>query len=68
MTIPIAYGKQGLEIEIPEANLPKVLTMGGAPPLEDPHAALLRALREPIAGPALEELARGAQVRLHCDL
>jgi len=61
MTIPIAYGREGLEIEIPEANLTGVLSMGGALPLEDPAGTVHTALRAPLAGPPLAERARGAQ-------
>jgi nickel-dependent lactate racemase len=61
MMIPIAYGRKGLEIEVPEANLTKILTMEGAVPLEDPDATTRQALREPVAGPPLGERARSAR-------
>ena len=61
MMIPIAYGREGLEIEVPEANLTKVLSLGGAPPLEDPAGATRAALRSPLAGAPLAECARGAR-------
>lgn len=61
MKIPIAYGREGLTVEIPEANLAKILTMGGAPPVEEPAKALRAALDHPTAGPSLPTLTRGAR-------
>ena len=61
MKIPIAYGRDGLAIEIPEPNLAAILAMRGAPPLADPQASVRRALREPIGSAPLEARAAGAR-------
>lgn len=59
MKIQLAYGKEGLELDVPEKNLAKILTMKSTPPLADPLGAVKDSLREPIGCPPLRELARG---------
>jgi nickel-dependent lactate racemase len=61
MMIHLAYGKQGMDIDIPERNLMKVLTMQGAPPVKDPARELIRQLRQPIGSAPLGELAAKAK-------
>jgi nickel-dependent lactate racemase len=61
----MAFGKTGISLELPEAaecpGAPRwtVLEPRWAAPLEDEPAAIAEALDAPIAGPALEDLARG---------
>jgi nickel-dependent lactate racemase len=57
--IRLAYGKEGLEVEVPEKNLAKILTMKSTPPLADPPGAVRDSLRQPIGCLPLDELARG---------
>jgi lactate racemase len=59
MKIRLAYGKEGLEVEVPEKNLAKILTMKSTPPLADPPGAVKDSLVHPIGCPSLSELARG---------
>ena len=65
MRVDMAFGKTGLCLDLPEAPThPRaphwtVLEPRWAPPLLDEAAAIAAALDEPIAGPPLEELARG---------
>ncbi len=59
MRIRIDYGKNGLEVEVPEDNLAEVITIKPAPPLAEPEDEARRALRQPIATPPLRDLARG---------
>jgi lactate racemase len=61
MKIHLAYGKQGLDVEVPEKNLAKVLSLGGAPPLGDPDAIISRSLVTPIGSRALADLAKNAR-------
>ncbi len=58
MRVHIAYGKNGLDIEVPDANLTKVLDQSGAPPLTDATGELFRQLEHPIGSPPLAALAR----------
>ena len=61
MKIHLAYGKQGLDVEVPEKNLAKILTMKSIPPLTDPLGAVKDSLLHPIGCPPLGELARKAK-------
>jgi nickel-dependent lactate racemase len=57
--VRLEYGREGLEVELPEENLVRVLKLTPATPLEDPHAAVLKSLEDPIGQQPLAELARG---------
>ena len=59
MKIHVAFGKQGLEIELPEGTRYHVVKVHSAPPLANVEQALEAALDTPVAGLPLMELARG---------
>ncbi|MHB1938053.1 MAG: nickel-dependent lactate racemase family protein [Acidobacteriaceae bacterium] len=59
MNIHVAFGKQGLAIELPEGPDYHVVKVHSAPPLANVEQALGAALDAPIAGLPLVELARG---------
>jgi lactate racemase len=59
MRIVLDYGKTGLPVEIPDANLVGPLSLRPVAPLPDPEGALAAALANPIGSPPLVELARG---------
>jgi lactate racemase len=59
MRVHLAYGRAGLDVEIPDRNLAGVLTMRGASPVPDPERAVRKALEEPIGGMPLRRLAVG---------
>ncbi|MGO9240026.1 MAG: nickel-dependent lactate racemase [Bryobacteraceae bacterium] len=64
MDVEMAFGRRGLRLELPSGSLPpsaqwSVLTPRWATPVDDPGAAIDQALDHPVAGPPLEELARG---------
>jgi len=64
MNVDLAFGRHGLRLELPEDPAPagarwNLLEPRWATPLDDPRAAIERALDQPLAGPSLEELARG---------
>jgi nickel-dependent lactate racemase len=59
MKIRLAYGREGLEVEVPEKNLAKILTMKLTPLLADPSGAVKDSLRQPIGCLPLGELVRG---------
>ncbi|TVQ27495.1 MAG: nickel-dependent lactate racemase [Spirochaetaceae bacterium] len=61
--IRIAYGKHGLDIEVPDSYQPVVLRSAVDHPLADPQAALRSALRDPIASPSLHDIAARALER-----
>jgi lactate racemase len=60
MRIRLAYGKTGLEIDLPDEWDVTVVEPRFVPALSDPQAALREALRVPIAGPALRDCVRPA--------
>ncbi len=59
MRVHLNYGRTGLDVELPEANVVKVLRHQPVDPLPDPAAALCGRLAEPVGSPPLAELARG---------
>jgi nickel-dependent lactate racemase len=61
MKIHLAYGKQGLEVEVPDKNLAKVLTLGTTAPLDRPDEIIEQSLLGPIGSPSLSELAQKAE-------
>ena len=59
MDIHLDYGRSGMTIHLPDHLRLSVVEPPKGTPLEDPAAALERALADPIAAPPLQELARG---------
>ncbi|NOX53809.1 MAG: DUF2088 domain-containing protein, partial [Planctomycetes bacterium] len=59
MRIKLDYGRTGLEVELPDANVAGVLHIQPAPPLTDPVTELERKLQQPTATPPLRALAEG---------
>ncbi len=68
MIVHLAYGKSGLDIELPSST--EVLTAAPVPAIPDPHNSLLEALRKPIGSSPLRELVRPQEkiVIVHTDL
>ncbi|QDT37320.1 nickel-dependent lactate racemase [Stratiformator vulcanicus] len=58
MQLRLDYGKTGLDIEVPDANLVGPLTLQPVEPLDDPTAAVERLLADPIGTPPLSEIAK----------
>lgn len=56
--VRLAYGKEGLWIELPDDLEVKILEPRFVPGLPDEEEAIRKALREPIASPPLKELVR----------
>lgn len=59
MQITLRYGRTGLPVTLPDANVRHVLRMSNMPVLTDPEEAVRQALLSPIASEPLAELARG---------
>ncbi|MFC1541305.1 nickel-dependent lactate racemase [Candidatus Latescibacterota bacterium] len=59
MKITMAYGKEGLSIEVPDNNLVKILRMTDKPVISDPEAETLRKIESPTGSTPLSELAKG---------
>ena len=59
MNVALRYGREGLAVSLPDENLRHVLRFRPLPVIEDPRQALAEALRRPIGGPPLRELAAG---------
>lgn len=59
MKIELAYGRNGLSIDLPKQNVKYVLELPELPSLLEPRVAVRAALRNPIASSSLEEIARG---------
>lgn len=58
MKVRLAYGKEGLWIDLPEGLEVKIIEPKFVPGLPDEESAIRKALREPIASPPLRELVR----------
>lgn len=59
--VHLAFGREGLELDLPPGFNYQVLEAKSIAPLPDPVAAIGAALDAPSAGPSLTELARGKQ-------
>lgn len=59
MRVRFAFGRTGLELDLPEGFQYQILEARSAVPLDDPAQAIERALDAPIASPPLADLARG---------
>lgn len=59
MKLGLAYGKEGLEVTLPDGANVEVLGMRPMPPLGDPAGAVKGALAEPIGSAPLAEMAGG---------
>jgi nickel-dependent lactate racemase len=57
LKLKIAYGRDGLPIEVPDENLYRVLETSFVPGLEAPFESILDSLQNPIGSKALRELA-----------
>jgi nickel-dependent lactate racemase len=70
MRIHLEYGRQGLDVELPDGPLVRTLAYKDAVPLADPHAALAEMLAQPIGAPPLADIARGKRDAciLICDV
>ncbi|MGC1273183.1 MAG: nickel-dependent lactate racemase [Planctomycetaceae bacterium] len=70
MRIKLDYGKTGLEVELPEANVVGPLSLKPVTPLDDPAAVLDQKLLEPTGTASLAELAQGKRTAcvVICDI
>jgi nickel-dependent lactate racemase len=59
MKIQLPYGRNTLEVDLPDKNLTGVFLAGEMQSIADPAAETLRCLRQPLGTPPLRELARG---------
>jgi len=57
--VHLDYGRTGLSVELPDANVVKVLRYRPAEPLADATSAVVERLAHPTGTPPLEQLARG---------
>jgi lactate racemase len=64
------YGREGLKISLPPGARPTVIAKRPLPRLDDPQAAVERALCDPVGSASLDELVRGRQSAciLICDV
>ena len=68
MRVHLAYGDNGLDLEVPAAT--HVIAPSPVPGLPDERAAVLSALRDPIGSPPLRKMVRAGQrvVIVHSDI
>lgn len=59
MRVRLDYGKAGLEVELPDANVAGVLSLRETQAVEDPQGAVREALHNPIGTLPLSDIARG---------
>ncbi len=70
MKVRLAYGRTGLEVDLPDDRVVAVLDIQPTTPLSDPEGAVREALASPIGTAPLAELARGRKSAciLVCDI
>ncbi|MFP6677870.1 MAG: nickel-dependent lactate racemase [Pirellulaceae bacterium] len=70
MRVRLEYGRQGLDVELPDDHTVQVLSYKDAHPLPHPQGELGRLLANPIGSPPLHELAAGKNNAciLICDI
>lgn len=70
MRVRLEYGREGLDVELPDGPSVRTLSYKDAAPLADPSAELAKVLAEPIGSPPLCQLARGKRTAciLICDI
>jgi lactate racemase len=70
MRITLDYGRTGMVVDLPEDRLVGPLAMRDATPLEDPQAAIARAMEDPIGSAPLKDIAKGRRNAciLVCDI
>ncbi|MDP8242558.1 MAG: nickel-dependent lactate racemase [Candidatus Hinthialibacter antarcticus] len=61
MKIRLAYGKEGVEVDVPDQNLASVIHMREAAPITDTDAAVCDSLQSPIQSKPLSEIAQGRE-------
>jgi len=59
MRVRLEYGRQGLDVDLPDANVVRTLAYKDAAPLADPAAAVRSVLENPQGAPSLTTLAAG---------
>ncbi|MFC1551129.1 nickel-dependent lactate racemase [Candidatus Latescibacterota bacterium] len=59
MKIDMAYGSEGLSIEVPDKNVVKVMRMSDKPVIQDPENETLRKIESPTGSQPLSEIAKG---------
>ena len=60
MRLRLDYGSEGLDVDLPDERV-TVIEPSFLPAVEDPHAALIAALRHPIGRPPLRDIVRPGQ-------
>jgi nickel-dependent lactate racemase len=70
MRVKLEYGRTGLEVELPDDRVVRVLAYKDAAPLSDPAAALQEMLAAPLGAASLSQLAQGKRSAclLICDI
>lgn len=59
MRVRLDYGRQGLEVDLPDLNVVKCLGYRPAKPVANPEQAVCQSLAQPIGSPPLAQLALG---------
>ena len=70
MRVRLEYGRDGIDVEVPDERVVRTLAYKDAPPLADPDRALNDVLVAPSGTPPLKELASGRKdvCILVCDI
>jgi nickel-dependent lactate racemase len=63
MRVHLEYGREGLEVELPDGHVVHTLAYKQTSPLHDPSEDLQRALQSPIASPSFIDVARNCAAR-----
>ncbi len=70
MRVRLEYGRDGLEVDLPDDRIVRTLAYKDATPLADPNGEIQQLLQEPIGASPLRELAQGRDNAciLICDI
>ena len=59
MRVRLEYGRDGLEVDLPDTHVVRSLAYKHVQPLPDPRQSLIDALGAPIGSPSLAHIAAG---------
>lgn len=70
MRVSLEYGRQGMDVELPDDRVVRLLAYKAADPLADPESTLQQVLDTPTGSPPLSQLAPGRRTAcvLICDI
>ena len=59
--VELSYGDSAVGLRVPDTNLLAILSPSQSEPVSDPETELVRAIRQPIGQPRLQEMVAGRE-------